>query len=104
MGNIAGRLGFLDFRLPGGKVVITRTGLKLDPTKNQGDLVIDLRSSPGTQVTLVAAGSESTATTQDATQMIRFPLNWKDTVRRVELRFDGPPGSVVEIDSIAVMP
>ncbi|QDV88692.1 sulfatase [Planctomycetes bacterium TBK1r] len=102
MGNIAGRLGFLDFRLPGGKAVITRTGLKLDPAKNQGDLLINLRSSPGTKVTLVAGESESTATMDDATQMVRFPLNWKDTVRQIELRFDGPPGSVVEIDSIVM--
>ncbi|PAY18200.1 phosphate ABC transporter substrate-binding protein [Rhodopirellula sp. SM50] len=103
MGNIAGRLGFLDFRLPGGKAMITRQGLKLDPTKNQGDLVIDLRSAPGTQVTLMAGESEATATMHDATQVIRFPLNWKDTVRQVDLRFDGPPGSIVEIDSIAVV-
>ncbi|MDV6028646.1 MAG: sulfatase [Phycisphaera sp. RhM] len=102
MGNIAGRLGFLDFRLPGGKAMITRQGLKLDPAKNQGDLVIDLRSSPGTKVTLVAGEGESTATMHDATQMIRFPLDWKDTVRQIELRFDGPPGSVVEIDSIVM--
>ncbi|WP_372895747.1 sulfatase [Stieleria sp.] len=102
MGNIAGRLGFLDFRLPGGKAVITRTGLKLDPAKNQGDLLINLRSSPGTKVTLVAGEGESTATIHDATQMIRFPLDWKDTVRQIELRFDGPPGSVVEIDSIVM--
>ncbi|MCS7465098.1 sulfatase [Stieleria sp. ICT_E10.1] len=104
MGNIAGRLGFLDFRLPGGKAMITRQGLKLDPAKNQGDLAIDLRSAPGTQVTLMVGESESTATMHDATQTVRFPLDWKDTVRQIDLRFDGPPGSVVEIDSIAVVP
>ena len=38
MGNIAGRLGYLDFSLPDGKGKLVRTGLKLDAAKNQGSL------------------------------------------------------------------
>ncbi|WP_182866483.1 sulfatase family protein [Rhodopirellula sp. JC639] len=104
VGNLAGRLGFLDFRLSGGTAVIGRTGLKLDPEKNQGDLAIRLRCSPGTKVTFTAGDAEATAVAQEAMQTIRFPLDWKDTVDRIGLRFDGPPESVVEIDSIAVVP
>jgi arylsulfatase A-like enzyme len=103
VGNIAGRLGYLDFQLPDGEAVITREGLNLDPEKNRGDLRVKLRSAPGTKVTLSAGGSVSDATIDGADQQtIAFPIDWKDTVKKIELRFQGQPGSVVEIDSIEV--
>ena len=105
VGNIAGRLGYLDFSLPNGKAVILRDGLKLDPAKNRGALKVKLRSAPGTKVTLSAGGSASDATTVESDQQtIEFPIDWHETVTRIELQFEGQPGSVVEIDSIEVSP
>lgn len=102
VGNIAGRLGYLDFRLPtDGKAVISRGGLKLDPAKNKGGLVIKLRSRPGMKVTLAAGGIAATNATENADwQTITFNTNWKQTVTSFELRFEGQPGTLVEIDWI----
>jgi hypothetical protein len=105
VGNIAGKLGYLDFHLPNGEAVILREGLKLDPAKNRGALKVKLRSDPGTKVTLSAGGSTSDVTTVELHQQtIEFPIDWDETVTKIELQFEGQPGSVVEIDSIEVSP
>lgn len=101
VGNIAGRLGYLDFPLPGGTATIIRDGLKLNPANNQGSMVVTLRSAQGTQVTLTAGGSVATKKVEGTGQQtLKFPIDWKDTVNKIELRFEGDPGAIVEIDSI----
>ncbi|MCP4815786.1 MAG: hypothetical protein GY888_25000, partial [Planctomycetaceae bacterium] len=61
--NIAGYQGYLDFDLLSGKASLVRKGLKLDTGKNQGSLVIRMRSSSDTQVNVWANGKSVGKTT-----------------------------------------
>ncbi|MCO8122626.1 sulfatase [Stieleria sp. TO1_6] len=107
VGNIAGRLGFLDFKLAGGQAVLVRDGLKLDPKKNQGDLVIRMSSTDDTTVSLSAANNqtpvgetESQTVAGAGQQIARFPIQWDQPVTMLRLQFSGAPSTIVEIDSI----
>ena len=113
LGNIAGRLGFLDFRLADGKGAIQRSGLNLDTSKNQGSLVIKLSSSSPVTVSVLAAGKSKaqnlgSAKTTGAGKAanLSFPLTsdkaWSGYIQAIQIRLEGKPETLIEIDSIAV--
>ena len=112
VGNIAGRLGYLDFAIPGGEAVVVRDGLKLDASRNQGNLTLTMRSSQTLTATFIATidGSESTVASVKVTGPIRSckeftaPLNqkWSGTVESAKLVFSCPKDAWVEIDSIVI--
>ncbi len=54
LGNIAGRQGYLDFRLDDGNGVIVREGLKLNAKRNQGNLLITGRVTEDTNIKVSA--------------------------------------------------
>ena len=109
VGNIAGRLGYLDFVLAGGTATLKRDGLAADPQNNQGQLVVTLKAPPETKVTLISDGKRVSRTTQAQRtgqhadfQQLLFPINWRDQVTSLELQFTGREDALVEVDSIEV--
>ncbi len=115
LANIAGRLGFLDFQLDDGNGVIVRDGLHLDASKNNGDLLISGRSTVDTDIKVsvkTQAGDDwqellsiKFAGGEKLTRLrVPLPKNdaWSGTIESIRLTFDGPPGTIVELDSIAI--
>ena len=116
LGNIAGRQGFLDFRLEDGSGMIERDGLNLDATKNGGEFVLTARASSDVTVQLSAqrrAADELTAlvsvklpSSADAFTKVTVPMPkndaWSGSIESVQLKFDGQPGTMLTIDSIAI--
>ena len=107
--NIAGYQGYLDFDLLSGKASLVRKGLKLDTSKNQGSLVIRMRSSNDTQVNVSAngktLGKTRVAAGKDYTDY-RVSLknnSWTGTVNSMKLDFAGKQGTTIAIDWIRVM-
>ena len=104
-GNIAGRLGYLDFKLPGGKATLTRDGLRLEPAKNRGRMVVKLNVASGTRVTFTAGGTSTTQSTEKSgDQTLEFPVDWKDSVDQLTFAFEGQPDAIVVIDAIEIQP
>ena len=104
LGNIAGRLGFLDFRLPkDGNAAIIRDDLKLNPQVNRGQLVVDLDAPAGTVVSLIInEGSPHTSRLAEGQHSVQFDVDEKTTIERVKLRFEGKPGATIQIDAIGI--
>ena len=114
LGNIAGRQGYLDFQLADGTGVIERRGLKLDTAKNQGSLVIVLRTLASLTVAIAAAGDTNAMQLLSSVQLagggkarkLAIPVTksraWSGTLSAIQIRFEGRPGTLIEIDSIAV--
>lgn len=115
LGNLAGRQGFLDFALTGGKDVIRRTGLRLDSSVNRGTLVV--RASADGPTDLVVLSTQVGETVANEVGRTRLPGNrsmdeftidlsqanaWSGTIGQIELEFDAAAGTMVEIDSISV--
>lgn len=111
LGNIAGRQGFLEFQLNDGTGAIKRDGLKLNTAKNQGDLVINLRTSePVTVNVLVGDKSESMISKKTSggsgPMQLSIPVGkaavWRGTVTEITIGFLGMSETRIEIDSIAI--
>lgn len=108
LGNIAGRLGFLDFTLPKQSGTITRKNLKLDPAKNAGDVQIKLRVSEPTRLTMTGmngSGEFAIGSTQvkkgDGFRTVTLNAPDIDSdIQQLNLRFESAAGTVIEIDSI----
>ena len=119
MGNIAGRLGFLDFVLPNGKGTLVRSGLKLDAAKLPSSLAIKIRSSKKLTVQVSArqkGANEFTPFSYEAEafsagqiaqnksfseHQFLWPSNLlQGTIESLQIKFDGSDGAFVEIDSI----
>ncbi|MEO2022325.1 MAG: sulfatase [Pirellulaceae bacterium] len=107
--NIAGYQGYLDFDLLSGKASLVRKGLKLDTGRNQGSLVIRMRSSSDTEVNVSANGKNVGKTTvaagKDYTDY-RMPLkdnSWQGTINNLKIDFASQQGTTVAIDWIRVM-
>ena len=119
MGNIAGRLGFLDFVLPNGKGTLVRSGLKLDAAKLSSSLAIKIRSSKKLTVQVSArqkGANEFTPLSYEAEafsagqiaqnksfseHQFLWPSNLlQGTIESLQIKFDGSDGAFVEIDSI----
>lgn len=114
MGNLAGRLGHLDFDVPAGESVMTRNGLKLDTVKNAGELVVHMSCSKPVQVQLLvqASGADKYSVVGELTvqageaigQPSRLQLNdrWQGTLESLQVRFQANEKTHVEIDSIEI--
>ncbi len=114
LGNIAGRLGFLDFILDDETAVITRDGLRLDAANNAGPIVIAMRSTEPVRVHVFATYKNETTprelgsidvspseTCVDASVTRPEGELPQGTISSLQIAFDGKPGSLIEIDSIA---
>jgi arylsulfatase A-like enzyme len=112
LGNIAGRQGFLDFKLTDGQGTITRDGLKIDTTRNQGWLMVTMRASAPVQVTLSSKSANGEYQTVlnakgnqgDISLSASLPNNaaWKGTIDSLKLAFSAQPDTLIQIDSIEV--
>lgn len=115
LGNIAGRQGFLDFRLDDGRGVIDREGLNLDTRKNKGNLSIAGRFSGQTMITFAARSkgkdqfrelvSLEFPGGENSTQ-VSVPMpkdsSWTGIIDSIRIIMRGAPGTDVELDSIAI--
>ncbi|NND97476.1 MAG: hypothetical protein HKN47_09140, partial [Pirellulaceae bacterium] len=113
MGNIAGRLGHLDFHLPDGEGLLVRDKLKLAADKNQGKLAMNVRCSQRLTVQLLARSTTSDRPVIVATidvaakpdfleQFAILSDRWTGTIESLQLRFQSEPDALVEIDSIMI--
>ncbi len=111
-GNIAGQLGALDFHVGHDAVVLERSGLKLDSSKNQGRFRMAIRVERPVKIELYAkasaglalVGRSSVPTTADSTD-VSIPLSsdaWNGTVESLQLVFTASGESLVEIDAITI--
>jgi arylsulfatase A-like enzyme len=115
LGNIAGRQGFLDFQLDEGKGVIVHDGLKLNANKNRGEFLISGRMTADT-IIKVSAKKQDRDNWRELLSIkftggqnltpLRTPMPkndvWSGTIESIQITFDGPPGTMVELDSIAI--
>ncbi|MDP7302496.1 MAG: hypothetical protein QGG09_05305 [Pirellulaceae bacterium] len=101
-------------RLAGGTGVIERKRLKLDAAKNQGSFVIALRASAPITVAIAAAGDANLMQRLGSVQLagggktrkLSIPITksdaWTGVLNAIQIRFEGKPGTLIEVDSIAV--
>ncbi len=115
LGNIAGRQGFLDFRLGEGNGTLVRRDLNLDAEKNRGNFQITARAGKGVTVACYASRLDAArgeqlfnldlpAGDEFSTLSVAMPQGeaWSGTIESIQLEFDGPEDTLVEIDSIAI--
>ena len=104
--NISGRQGFLDFDMLATNASISRSGLKLDSAKNQGKLIIKVRSSHDLKITLNANQKiiGSASATAKKYREIEIPLSkdWTGQINSLKLDFATEKGATIEIDWIRV--
>lgn len=101
--NISGRQGFLNFDLIAEKASLKRRGLKLDSSRNQGDLVLRIRSSASAEIQFSANGkiiASSKVSGTDEFSDLNFALgaNWAGAIKDLTLVFKAPVGTKIEID------
>ena len=101
--NISGRQGFLNFDLIAEKASLKRSGLKLDSSRNQGDLVLRIRSNTPAEIQFSANGeniASSKVSGTDEFSDLNFALgeNWAGTIKDLKLVFKAPVGTKIEID------
>lgn len=101
--NISGRQGFLNFDLIAAKASLKRSGLKLDSSRNQGDLVLRIRSSASAEIQFSANGENIASSKVSGTNEfsdLNFALgeNWAGTIKDLKLEFKAPVGTKIEID------
>lgn len=109
-GNIAGRLGILDFYLGDGSVTLRRQGLQVQSEDNSEALEIQVRSSACVNISAWAVIEGTKQKLGDAKicspagfVAVRLPMkeDVKGTIESLELSFQGPENLKVEIDRIA---
>jgi hypothetical protein len=108
--HLPGNLGFLHFTLEQGAETIQRGGLAVAATKNDKALLVKVRTSKQLQVQASANGKTFAAGESVAAGAafvsLSFPLAdepcWQGVIGSLEIEFRGPPGTVVEIDSISI--
>lgn len=108
--NLAGFLGFLDFKLRGEGDAIVRKGLNTQPTDNDKHLHIRLKSSSELKVEVKANGNSlgtSTVSNSDEFEDLLLTLDgneaWTGMIESLELAFAGSAGTEIEIDRIEVI-
>ncbi|MGC6455202.1 MAG: sulfatase [Coraliomargaritaceae bacterium] len=106
--NLAGYLGYLDFKLDGPTGSIQRSGLDTVPNPADQLFVIRARSDTNLEVCVWVndqpIGAESLPASA-AFDLIRIPLtsmNWKDPIRSLYIQWEGSEGAWIEVDSIFV--
>ncbi len=113
LGNLAGRQGFLDFKLAKKEAVLVRSGLRADGNKNDGAFSVAIRSDKPVRIQLRSRGEGDAkpkliATAQvaksDTIQNVRIEGSnpTPESIVELSLAIVGEPGTAIEIDSIAV--
>ena len=110
--NIAGRQGFLDFKLANGKGTLTRSGLNLDTSKNQGNIEIAARCDVETTIRMFAKSTNGEAKvvgqwklspSQDIREAsIPSGNAWSGTIESISLEFESSGNAMIEMDQIAI--
>ncbi len=112
VGNIAGRQGFLDFHLAGGKVELVRSKLKLNAKQNQGKLQIRIRATTDLEISFAASSEDGRMQSSAAVAMssdkeyqtaqLDLPQSWQGTVEQIKISLVGKPDALVEVDWIRI--
>jgi arylsulfatase A-like enzyme len=102
---LPGLQGFLDFTLTEPKGVLTRKGLKLDAAKNSTPLNMRTRVSAPTLLSFTTTPPSPSELSAQITPdrdfaNIFLPVDWPATTTAVQLTFEAPKGTRIEIDSI----
>ena len=108
--NIAGYLGYLDFRLQEKTASLKRSGLNVTATDDDESLLIRLRSSGDltiqAKVNGTALGQPVRLVADKDYRDVRIPLKnaaaWKGSVKSLQLDFYGVKGDSGWIDSIQI--
>jgi arylsulfatase A-like enzyme len=108
--NIAGALGFLDFKLPQWKGSLRRDGLNATAMAGDQALLVRLRASAPLRVQAFAnatkLGGELKAAAGKEYTTLRVPLKnqpgWKGHIKSLQLDLFAKKGTLIEIDSIVV--
>lgn len=104
--NLAGDLGYLDFRLDGTHGKIRRDGLKLSTSKKDGALEIKLRSDNDLIISALANGKTfgdarfSASLEFNVVKITPDPSVWNGNIQTLEIHFKAPEGTFVEVDVI----
>ena len=116
LGNIAGAQGYLDFTLGKQESSLHRRGLKLSAEKNRGEFTILARADHDIVLQLVATSDSKKASNGIVGEIpvkkggqwttVSIPLSgnerWQGLITELELRLQGPVGTLVEFDSISI--
>ncbi|MCR9291669.1 MAG: sulfatase [bacterium] len=112
VGNIAGRLGFLDFELAADWASLRRDGLQLDSEKNRGPLKIVMQVSGDVKIALFGNRNGEQLQLGDtrldagkATEEVSIALPealWQGKFQALRLDITGEPGTLVQMDSIRI--
>jgi arylsulfatase A-like enzyme len=106
--NLAGYLGYLDFKLDGTKGTLRRAGLNVPVSENDEALVIKLRTDADLEIRAFANGNEiGIGTIQSggkfgSVKIGLDPAHWQDSIQTLEILFVSTAGAAVEINSIQV--
>ncbi|MFT5303283.1 MAG: N-sulfoglucosamine sulfohydrolase, partial [Mariniblastus sp.] len=103
--NIAGKQGQLEFEMLNPKASLKRKGLNLSPDKNTNGLAILLKcSQPITMEFMVNGQSLMILDLPTTEEFTEYDLHdgslGKKAINRLELVFESPAGTVIEIDKI----
>jgi N-sulfoglucosamine sulfohydrolase len=101
--NIAGRQGYLDFKLKAEKASLKRGGLKLAASLNQGELSLRIRSTAASKIEFKANGkiidsSEILGNNEFIDMSFTLGANWSGTIEDLKFDFMAPLGTKFEID------
>lgn len=115
LGNIAGRQGYLDFVMASKESTLKREGLRLKGSDNDGPIAISMRADKPVEVNLMARaegdakprsiGSARVTASDSCGEVSLTPAangTLQGTIVSLQLIFTGEPGTVIEIDSVAV--
>lgn len=116
LGNLAGRLGTLQFKLPAGESTMQRDGLMLQADKNRGAFVITAAAENPVTVTL--RSRQAGATSFDDVAQFKLPAGeratavevdlasdakaWRGILNAVQLHFQATEPTRLTVDSIEV--
>ncbi len=115
LGNIAGRQGFLDFKLAESQATLRRDGLRLAVAKNLGSLVVAMRADRPVRVEMLAtlegekkprsigkAEVGSGRKIEEHVLSVDRKIASEGIITALQLVIRGGPGTLVEIDSMLV--
>ncbi len=106
--NLAGYLGYLDFKLDETQGSIRRAGLELPTSGKDRALVINIRADADLEISAFANGKKiGTGKLQGNNEFgsVKIGLTqpaWSGSIQTLDVLFKGVPATAVEIDSIKV--
>lgn len=106
--NLAGYLGFLDFKLDKRKGAIRRKGLKITASEKDKALMIKARTSHVLKITAFAnnkeigVGNVKGDNEFSTVRILLNSLNWSGPINTLSLTFEGQKDTDIEVDFIKV--